>query len=294
MDPLVALRLQLEWGADEALEDAPVDRLHPPAQIRSTDDAPKPGLMVVPADRGTPAERAAAAADAADSLAALREAIARFEGCALRDTAANLVFAEGDPASGLLLIGGAPSADDDRAGRPMTGPAGAYLDRMLGSIGLSRAGLLLTPVIPWRPPGDRPPSANELALCLPFLHRLIGLCRPRLIVLLGPLATIALLGAGSARKRRGKWTDLLVPGETVAVPALPSADPGTLLSNPVRAGGRVSSARSPDIRDPDPQPRPLRAEALARREAWADLRSLARMLAKEPRGELSEQQPLSC
>lgn len=279
MDPLVALRLQLEWGVDEALEDTPIDRLHPTTAV-PPGDGPKPGLLTVQAVRGTPAERAETAAGAADSLMALRAAIAGFAGCALRDTAANLVFAEGDPAAGLLLIGGAPSADDDRAGHPITGPAGAHLDQMLGSIGLTRAGLLLSPLIPWRPPGDRPPSANELALCLPFLHRLIRLCGPRLIVLLGPLAANTLLGAGSARRRRGKWTDLVLPGDPVAIPALASFDPGTLLNDPARA--RAQMAKPHSAKTPDGvtlEPRPLRPDALARKEAWADLRSLARMLA---------------
>lgn len=278
MDPFAALRLQLEWGVDEALEEAAIDRLRAPAVVRPS-DVPKPGLVAVPADRGTPAARAEAAAGAADSLGALRAAIAGFEDCALRDTAANLVFAAGDPAAGLLMIGGAPSADDDRAGRPMAGPAGAYLDRMLDSIGLTRAGLLLSPLIPWRPPGDRPPSANELALCLPFLHRLIRLCRPRLIVLLGPLAANALLGAGSARRRRGKWTDLVLPGDPVTIPALASFDPGMLLNDPAHGRRQVGKPRSAETPGgATPEPGPLRADALARKDAWADLRSLTRML----------------
>lgn len=277
MDPFDALRLQIEWGVDEAIEDAPIDRLRPAAPARSN-EAAKPALAaVLAADRGAPAERAKEAARAADSLAALRDAIAAFNGCALRDTAANLVFAEGDPGSGLLLIGGAPSADDDRAGRPMTGPAGAYLDRMLDSIGLNRAGLLLSPLIPWRPPGDRPPSANEITLCLPFLHRLAALCHPRLIVLLGPLAANALLGAGSARRRRGKWTDLLLPGETVPIPALPSFDPGTLMNGTARGEAR---SRSTEMRAPAESmalDRPA-GGSLHRRDAWADFRSLPRAL----------------
>ncbi|MGH7155424.1 MAG: uracil-DNA glycosylase, partial [Acetobacteraceae bacterium] len=277
MDPLAALRLQLEWGVDEAIEDAPVDRLRSIVSARA-DTVPKPGLMIALADRNTPVEKAASAARAAGSLAALREAIAAFDGCALRDTAANPVFAGGDPASGLLLIGGPPSADDDRAGQPMTGPAGAYLDRVLDSIGLNRAGLVLSPLIPWRPPGGRPPSANELALCLPFLHQLVCLCRPRLIVLLGPLPANALLGAGSARKRRGKWTDLLLPGETVPIPALPSFDPGTLMNGPARAEARSRSTEMRALAD-SPALEHSTGGPLHRRDAWADLRSLARMLA---------------
>ena len=118
-----------------------------------------------------------AAAAAAATLDDLRAAIAEFDGCALRDTASHLVFAEGDPSADLLLIGEPPGADEDRGGTPFAGLGGAYLDRMLASIGLERSQLMLAPLIPWRPPGDRPPSPTELAICLPFLHRLIALAR---------------------------------------------------------------------------------------------------------------------
>ena len=206
------------------------------------------GEGVAPRAR-TAAERATQAAAGAHTLAELRAAIADFDGCALRDTASNLVFAEGDPSSGLLFIGDAPSADDDRSGMPFSGAAGAYLDRMLGSIGLARAGLLLSPLIPWRPPGDRPPSPAELAICLPFLFRLVTLAAPRRLVLLGPLAAKALLGQSSRRRPRGAWLDIAIPGVSQTLPALPTFAPGELVRN---------------FRD--------------RRSAWADLRLLRRTL----------------
>ena len=271
MEPLVALRLQIEFGADEALEDAPVDRLRPsaPATVATSDALPDgapagavamrsapPRAGAPPAPTGPDTGRgavppaAAAAAElaaTADTLPALRAAIARFDGCALKATAANLVFAEGDPDAGLLLIGEAPSDADDRAGRPFAGPAGAYLDKMLTSIGLDRSRLLLAPLVPWRPPGDRPPSSAERAACRPFLHRLIVLVRPRRVVLLGPLVVQDLLGPG----RRGKeaWRALTVP-PLDPIPTLASQDPGILL------------------RTPGP----------ARRRAWAELRLLRRGL----------------
>jgi uracil-DNA glycosylase family 4 len=266
MDDRAALRLQIEWGADEALEAEPVDRLRviPPPQpspasqerehmITSPALTPSPaergrvGAGVAP--RGTAAERATQAAAGARTLAELRTAIAGFDGCALRDTASNLVFAEGDPSSGLLFIGDAPTADDDRSGMPFSGAAGAYLDRMLGSIGLARAALLLSPLIPWRPPGDRPPSPAELAICLPFLFRLITLVAPRRLVLLGPLAAKALLGQSSRRRPRGAWFDVAIPGLSQTLPALPTFAPGELMRN---------------FRD--------------RRSAWADMRLLRRTL----------------
>jgi uracil-DNA glycosylase len=261
MDDLAALRLQIEWGADEALEAEPVDRLRvqPPPQ---PSPAPRERERVTPSTAqwkvgdgvGTAAERATQAAAGARTLADLRAAIAGFDACALRDTASNLVFAEGNPSSGLLLIGDAPGADEDRSGMPFAGVAGAYLDRMLSSIGLARAGLLLSPLIPWRPPGDRPPSPAELASCLPFLFRLVALAAPRRLVLLGPLAVRAMLGQASLgqasrRRPRGAWLDAAIAGVSQSLPALPTFSPAELMRNP---------------RD--------------RRPAWADLRLLRRTL----------------
>ena len=244
MDDLAALRLQIEWGADEALEDAPIDRLH------TVKAPPKPPPPLAGGGRGegapqTPAERALQSAAAASTLDDLRAAIAGFDGCVLRDTASHLVFADGNEAASLLVIGEPPGAAEDRSGAPFAGPAGAYLDRMLGSIGLQRDSLLLTHLIPWRPPGDRPPSAGELAICLPFLLRLIAITRPRRLMLLGPLAARSLLPQTASRRRqRGVWIDSIA-----GVPALPTFGPAELMRAP---------------KD--------------RRAAWADLRLLRRTL----------------
>jgi uracil-DNA glycosylase len=262
VDDLSSLKLQIEWGADEALEDAPVDRLHvaPPPPLLGPLRGPSPqgeggrnGNVIHPPLTGrgkeegatTPAERALQTAASVTTLEELRAAIAAFDGCALRDTASHLVFAEGDPAAELLLIGDAPSADEDRSGAPFAGPAGAYLDRMLASIGLTRVNLLLTPLIPWRPPGDRPPNAAELTICLPFLRRLIALAAPRRLLLLGPLPPRSLLPQTASRRRaRGAWIDT-----AEGIPALPTFSPAELMRSP---------------KD--------------RRAAWADLRLLRRTL----------------
>jgi DNA polymerase len=181
----------------------------------------------------------------ADSLGELRAAVAAFDGCSLRDTASHLVFAEGDAAADLLVIGDPPSGDEDRSGTPFAGLAGAYLDRMLASIGVNRTTLLLTPLIPWRPPGDRPPSAAELTVCLPFVHRLIALVAPRRLLLLGPLPARSLLPQTTSRRRlRGAWIDT-----ADGIPALPTFSPAELMRSP---------------KD--------------RRAAWADLRLLRRTL----------------
>jgi uracil-DNA glycosylase family 4 len=255
MDDLAALRLQIEWGADEALEEAPVDRLRaviaPPSQLHSPSPAERGRVGDgVPPPRPTPAERALQAAAAATTLAELRAVIAAFDGCALRDTATNLVFAEGDPSASLLLIGDPPSAAEDRSGAAFAGPAGEYLDRMLAAIGLARGQLMLTPLIPWRPPGDRPPNPAELALCLPFLHRLIALVAPRRLLLMGLLVARSLLPQTASRRRpREAWIDAAIPGTSLVLPALPTFSAAELMRDPKN-----------------------------RRAAWDDLRLLRRTL----------------
>jgi DNA polymerase len=218
MDALVLLRLQMEWGADEALEDAPVDRLRPAPPIPQTRPAP---VAPMPVAAGTPVERAIRAASQADGLESLRAAIAGFEGCPLRDMATNMVFAAGDPDAGLLLIGGAPGADEDRSGVPFSGREGALLDEILASVSLTRAAMLLTPVIPWRPPGGRVPNPGELQLYRPFLGRLITLTTPSRIVLFGALAASTVLGS-ARRARTIGWVETPVEGQTAQVLVLPA------------------------------------------------------------------------
>ncbi len=225
MDPLAALRLQLEWGADEALGAAPLDRLaarRPAARPAAPppQDAPAPRRLataapapILPHVAPAPVQRAQAVATAATTLAELRAALAGFDGCALSATATNLVFADGNPESGLMLVGEGPGAEEDRAGRPFVGPSGQLLDRMLASIGLDRTQCLITNLIPWRPPGNRNPTDSEVLICLPFLLRHIALVRPRRLVLLGALASRAVLGGSAGITRlRGKWTEANIPG----------------------------------------------------------------------------------
>ena len=185
---LAALALQLDWGAEEALAEAPPDRSAParPAPMPEAAPArPAPGPRVVaslpPLTAPPAASRATEAAAAARSLDELREAIRAFDGSPLRDTATNLVFADGAPDSGLMLIGEAPGAEEDRLGKPFVGQSGQLLDRMFASIGLNReaGGFYITNILPWRPPGNRTPTDAEIALFVPFVMRHIALVRPR-------------------------------------------------------------------------------------------------------------------
>lgn len=246
-DALALLRLQVEWGADEALDERPYDRLaaaapalrpvsgpvieaiRPAAAVSSPRE--NDSVPVLPL-RGQ-ARRAEDVAAAAGSIDLLRAALVDFDGCSLRDTASHTLFAQGDAASGLLLVGEVPDADEDRAGHAFAGPAGILLDRMLASIGLSRDRILITPLIPWRPPGDRKVSPIEMAACLPFLHRLLVLAQPRYVVLMGVRPTRALLGPDASLGRlRGRWLPVAVPGSPQPVQALPMRHPGHLLANP--------------------------------------------------------------
>jgi DNA polymerase len=246
MDPITALRLQLEWGADEALADAPVDHFAlrtarpptapdaaPPAEPRSRPAAPPVLPPVLPSGGPAAAQRARDVAAAASTREQLREALARFDGCALSATATNLVFADGNPEAGLMLVGEGPGAEEDRAGLPFVGPSGQLLDRMLASIGLDRTQYLITNLIPWRPPGNRNPTDGEVLICLPFLLRHIALVRPQRLVLLGAMATRALLGGNlGITKLRGRWTEVSIPDVPQPIPTLPMLHPAYLLRNP--------------------------------------------------------------
>lgn len=271
MDALAALRLQFAWGADEALDDLPLDRTRT-AAARRPQVAPAAGPGVVAASPvrsetvaaparvatvsagatalSTPVVQAQAAAAAADTREALREALAGFAPCPLRDTAGHLVFFDGNPDAGVVLIGEVPGAEEDRVGAPFAGPAGQLLDRMLGSVGLDRTTVAMTMLVPWRPPGGRPPTDGEVAMCLPFLQRHLALLRPRVLVPLGALATRAVTGNSlGIRRLRGRVAEAAVPGLEASAVVLPMLPPAHLLRTPG-----------------------------AKREAWADLLQLRALI----------------
>jgi DNA polymerase len=248
---LAALELHLAWGADEALAETPLDRLRPAApareilaepaaraaasgaEAREIGSAPAGRLPAPPRPAAPPGSNAVALARAAATPQALRAALEQFDGCDLRMSATSLVFADGNPSAGLVVIGEAPGAEEDRTGRAFAGPGGALLDRMLGSIGLDRTQCLLTYVVPWRPPGNRPVSDAELAACLPFLHRHLVLLQPRLLLLLGALPLRALTGERIGIGRaRGRLREVTVPGLEQKLPYLAMLHPDQLLAQP--------------------------------------------------------------
>jgi uracil-DNA glycosylase family 4 len=212
IDALTALKLQLEWGADEALGDAAVDRFAPVPLQRPPAAAPAVA-HTRPVARATPR---------ADTLEALYAELDAFTGCPLRATATHTVRPDGNRAAGLVVIGDAPGSDDDRSGRAFSGAPGQLLDRVLGSIGLDRQAMLLTTLVPWRPPGNRPLSEAEIQACLPFLHRLLALVRPQRLLLLGAAPVRTLTGQNEPiRRLRGRWTEVQIPEAQVPIAALP-------------------------------------------------------------------------
>jgi uracil-DNA glycosylase len=247
---LALLRWYVEMGVDETIGDEPVNRLAPRAPprafaIRPTEPAAVPPQSVRAVAASPPAAFADSLGEAAqsarllaaraDTLAALEAAIAGFDGCVLKRTATNTVIADGNPAAPVMIIGEAPGADEDRIGRPFVGRAGQLLDRMLAAIGLDREGVLITNVIYWRPPGNRTPTTDEIAACLPFVLRHIALVRPKVLVLAGGTAARALLPPGPGITRlRGRWFDLAIPGLDQPVPTLPMFHPSFLLRAPER------------------------------------------------------------
>ena len=146
------------------------------------------------------------AAKSAGTLEELRAILERFEGCALRNTATRLVFADGKPGSRLMFVGEAPGRDEDIQGLPFVGRSGQLLDRMIAAIGLDRSSVYIANIVPWRPPGNREPSAQESAICLPFIRRQIELADPDVLVCLGKPSAQTLLEINDGLlKARGRW-----------------------------------------------------------------------------------------
>lgn len=215
-----------ETGPALAPTSRPAARSAPATPVFSTASAPPPADEAI--------RRAEEAARAADSFETLAAAVAAFEGCPLKAGARSTVFADGQPGAVLLVIGEAPGREEDQTGRPFVGRAGQLLDRMLGAIGRSReSDTLISNVIFWRPPGNRTPTQLEVAVCKPFVERLIELTAPRAVLLAGGAPTQALLGVSGIMRARGVWREI----ETASgarFPALPVFHPAFLLRQPAQ------------------------------------------------------------
>ncbi len=241
-DPLATLAWLVESGADEAIQETPLNRLKeraappPPASVtpmraQKQDQPGQPQSAPAPVP-GDAIGSAMATAASATTLAELKAALEAFEGSSLKRMATNTVFSDGVAESRMMLIGEAPGREEDRIGKPFVGRAGQLLDKMLASIGLDRArNCYITNVMNWRPPDNRDPSPEEAAICLPFLRRHIELVNPRLIVLLGAVAARHVMGISDGiMKTRGRWLEYRV-GERM-VPVMATLHPAYLLRQP--------------------------------------------------------------
>lgn len=251
-DAHALLEWQVELGVSEAIGETPVNRyeapqvMPKPAAAKDAKTPPAP-VKAPEVDSADVAQKAVAGVS---SLEELKAALMAFELCDLRRGARNLVFQGGLVGARVMVIGDAPSREDDIEGKPFTGPAGMLFDKMFGAIDLDRSasevatGIYVTMALPWRPPENRDPSAKEIAMLKPFLLKHIELADPDVIVLMGNAACLTALGRAGITRLRGSWQTVL------GKPALPMMSPRDLLRTPI-----------------------------AKREAWADLLDLRAKLA---------------
>lgn len=237
----------LDWyraaGVDLAVGEVPVDRFAQSVPAARARPAPTPQASAPPrgeaapqpasaplALNADPAETKALAAQA-QTLDELRAVMDAYEGCLLKKRATQLCFADGNPEAEIMLVGEGPGEQEDLTGKPFVGRAGQLLDRMLAAIGLDRSKVFIANMVPWRPPGNRNPTAEELALCAPFLHRQVELVAPRLLLTLGNVPTQSLFGTSQGITRmRGQWQELSIGSHKV--PTLATLHPAYLLRSP--------------------------------------------------------------
>jgi len=234
-----------ETGVDALLEESPVDRFAAIEQAAPIARAPRPAapsanldsvVRAAPATPPAPDEavmQARSAAKNAKTLDELRTILANFEGCALKPTASQLVFADGNPEARLMLVGEAPGRDEDIEGLPFVGRSGKLLDRMLTAIGLDRTSVYIANIVPWRPPGNRTPTPQESQICLPFILRQIELADPDILVCLGGPSAQTLLGIKEGiTKTRGRWFSFETGKREIR--AMPTFHPAFLLRSPLQ------------------------------------------------------------
>lgn len=268
-DETSALLGLLNWyaamGVDLAVDAEPHDRFAESAAARAAPSAaaapaaplphatPRPAQLppeAATASAESLAQSARESAAAAQTLDDLRARLLAFEGCGLKATATQLVFADGNSRAKIMFVGEAPGADEDRQGLPFVGRAGQLLNKMLAAIGLDRRKVYIANVVPWRPPGNRTPTPVEIGACLPFTRRQIELVDPKILVCLGAPSAQTLLGAGDGIMRlRGRWHQYEVADRKIPARAL--LHPAYLLRQPAH-----------------------------KKLAWQDLRELAKAYAK--------------
>lgn len=236
-------------GVDACFEEAPQDRTIVVAPALKA--VAKATASVAPAvDTSEALTQARRLAAGADTLEALAEAVARFDGCPLRGMGARQsVFGRGNPEAPVLVIGEGPGADEDAAGQPFVGRAGQLLDKMLAAAGLTDR-VFITNTVFWRPPGNRTPTADEQSVCAPFVERAFAIMRPKAVLLLGAAVARSVLHTEEGILRiRGQWREWRLAEGDISAPVLATLHPAFLLRQPQ-----------------------------AKRQAWADMLALAARL----------------
>lgn len=228
-------------AASEAAVQAPPHAAPPPVPAERAPPTLEPALFAAVPDRPVAAAAvpdegqvllARELAAKSQTLDELRLHMAAFEGCNLRYTAKNLVFADGNPDGDIMLVGEAPGRDEDIEGLPFVGRSGQLLDRMLAAIGIDRSAAYIANVIPWRPPGNRTPTPQETEICRPFIERQIELANPKVLVTLGgPSAKVLLKTTEGILRLRGNWRVHVTPGG-ISIPTMPTLHPAYLLRTP--------------------------------------------------------------
>ncbi len=241
------LRFYIDAGVDAVLSETPIDRLAPIAEpapaaaAPAVVEVPRPSVApqagaTAPLPLAPPAPDVAAmaareAASSARTLEELRDLLNKFDGCALKATATQLVFSRGNPQARIMFVGEAPGRDEDLAGEPFVGRSGKLLDLMLASIGLDNTSVYIANIIPWRPPGNRTPTPQETQICLPFIRRQIELVNPAVLVCLGNPSSQGILGTKEGIMRtRGRWMDYDTGTRTIR--AMATFHPAYLLRSP--------------------------------------------------------------
>jgi DNA polymerase len=240
------LAFYAEAGVDALIGEAPVNRfaqdaVEPPrgAPAQTTMRAPEVKSAPVSAPNIAPPAPDVAALEAREAVKSvqtldeLRDVLGRFEGCALRATATQMVFADGNPEARIMFVGEAPGRDEDIEGLPFVGRSGKLLDLMLAAIGLDRTQAYIANIIPWRPPGNRTPTPQESQICLPFIRKQIELVDPDVLVCLGGPSATTLLGIKEGiTKSRGRWVRYDTGKREIR--ALPTFHPAFLLRSPLQ------------------------------------------------------------
>ena len=220
-----ALEWQFEMGVDETIGETPVNRFDEPAAKpklkigASSNIAPIDFIPnILPVKEAAP-DVAKIITSKCGDLESLRNAMGVFDLCALKQGARNMVFADGPEKARVMVIGEAPNRDEDKEGKPFVGAEGALIDKMFAAIGLSRTAtdhndaIHMSMVMPWRPPQDRDPSSDEIAMMLPFVQRHVDIVNPDFVILLGNIACSAGIEQGwhqpfSWPMGRGVWQTL--------------------------------------------------------------------------------------